>query len=369
MDLINSIVKQSVEDKLILSDSGRKEMCTVILQFLFQAEWTLFGKKNFVQLRYLNRILPIPSKYVIDQSLSKIPLLKNLNDCSDICSYIISESQYTFLMDLPHKRVQDTKYQLTIKKSLDIKEALAMKLMGIDILKFPDKFSFDIRKDIFKMQFSEVLDFLVVCFPSSFIDTSLLTKYVPRDLGFVKNEAYTGYDVCQIWFSCFKVIDFDLSSNCISNLYIKAKYWSLYDKFFPDCDSMDLSGNVICNPPYPFSLEKLIANVSKNINKIENMLLILPPLSSTNSNILHLFQQEHRSKYYLLDIKGNFYKNVKLNRYASCMRFILFYIGKNVETFKRAFAKFKPSKRFKNDSTNNGNIVSSTSMIQDSNSD
>jgi hypothetical protein len=258
-------------------------------------------------------------------------------------------------MDLPIKQFQDIKTHLQRKKNLNIQEALVLKCLGIDVLHehFVEKYFFDARSyldNIFSLKFQDLLDFIVVLFPSDFNDTSFIILFTPHDFGFVKNEAYTGNDILFTWFSVFKSFDLDLASNCVSNLYIKARYWSAVDQFFPECKNIELFGNILCNPPYPINyLSALFTNVGRNIKRIHNMLIILPTLSVDNGNIVKFFTREFSSYCCLESLNRNFSQKVKIKRFASRMQFTLLYIGKNVIKFQDAFCHFSQSKRPRNE--------------------
>ena len=246
-DLIVNITRasnQQCQCSPLWTKIGRKKLCESMLQLLYQTEWSPLRYEVVQQIRYLNRILPVPAHILNDNTIALIPLKKDImaflekkKSEQEIGEFIISESRYTFIMDLPIKQFQDIKTHLQRKKNLNIQEALVLKCLGIDVLHehFVEKYFFDARSyldKIFSLKFQDLLDFIVVLFPSDFNDTSFIILFTPHDFGFVKNEAYTGNDILFTWFSVFKSFDLDLASNCVSNLYIKARYWSAVDQFF-----------------------------------------------------------------------------------------------------------------------------------------
>jgi 23S rRNA A1618 N6-methylase RlmF len=198
--------------------------------------------------------------------------------------------------------------------------------------------------NIWKLGFNDLLDFLIVFYPSGFNDYSLLYQYVPEDFGYIKNEAYTGNDLLETWLKlkAFRHFDLDLSSNSVSNIYIRSRYFSKTNPFFPECNATELYGNILCNPPYPIDyMKNLFDNIRRNVDKIDNMIIILPTdVGIESREQVYFFKSQYPHKYAEIKMDGNFKEYTRVRRYAVRYHMTLVYIGRNPVEFETQFGKF-----------------------------
>jgi hypothetical protein len=337
------MLRDSSED-FSLTTEGRKKVASQLMGMIMESNLhvKLQGKK---QLRFLKQIYPITNKNLIPQFF-RIPLISRLNlsnlQMDELIDKIIDISEYQFVLDIPEKIFQDLKWTLKQKENLTIRELLVLKIMGCENIVSPQILYklYTTIKDKFE-HIQELLDFIILLYPGTFKDYRVMLTYVPENLGFVKNEAYTSFQVISCFKRAFGSVDMDLASNVIANTYIKAtKYWSLINPFFPTCQE-PISGNIIINPPYPLEplWDNLFNCLRTNMDSIENCILILP---KNNMDVKKGFQisnmvQRNPEKAHSIDLAQKFRTRQAVKRTAVMMEFSIFYVGNNLEQFKLYF--------------------------------
>jgi hypothetical protein len=351
--LFDTLVRNG-SDKKRFTTEGREKVCRSLLEWMMCCDSNFLEYCNVPQLNYLNRVLPVPLNIdrVRNMSVSVIPeiddsFVSHMNsldlDLAGFQKFVIKKSQYRFLMDLPFKRIQDQKIMLRQKSRLSIRDALFLKVIGVDV--FSSKYDFDLFDILMQIQvltISEIFDLLVVMHPGDFLDLAVIYQCVPKNFGFIGNEAYTPEDLIEKWISCFGSFDYDLSGNVLTNLYIRARFFSEHEPFFPSARD-DFSGNVLVNPPYPVSvsLKTLFDRITEKLDRIDNMLLILPmDMGLDLQAVVFEFQDRFPDNIHTLMVKDTFYKYSAVPRKASHTKFVLHYIGKNKAKFRSEFVKF-----------------------------
>jgi hypothetical protein len=245
-------------------------------------------------------------------------------------------------MDLPFRRIQEQKILLR-NKPLTIQDALLLKVIGVDVFSF--KYQFDAMNMLLNLEnltLSDILDLLVILHPGDLMDLSIIYQCVPRNFGHIGNEAYTGEDLLEKWISVFGPFDFDLSGNVLTNLYIRARFFSEKDVFFPDCQQ-PFYGNVLCNPPYPVGdfLDTLFTKICEKRDDIENMLIILPfNLAGSLQGILLRIRTNFSDYFHTLRVQTSFHKYEVVKRRATHTHFSINYFGKNKQVFVKEFRNY-----------------------------
>jgi hypothetical protein len=270
----------------------------------------------------------------------------NLNEnTEEFYQELIRLSAYKFRLDLPFKKFQDLKYSLYLRKeNLSIQEAVILKLLGYDepmsatkLYMYVQKIPEMMQSDLFE---SEILDFLILLSPYSFQDVSIMLQTLPKELGLVKNEAYTPPRIIELFRHHFGDIEMDLSSNALSNTGIKAvRYWSEQDPFFDDC-LPSLKGNILINPPYPMSrwIDNLLGCIENSLQTISHCLCIFPlEITYDLQSQLSSFIQNNSGKASSVVGTNRFYERQALKRYAARLQFQFVYFGKDPQLFERVF--------------------------------